>query len=492
VDKRAVVAIVWLWIAIIELTHLGARSPYSYGWALFNQGSERLLGAVVNPDALPMYSVGLFFYEGIDLDWSEAQNVRLPFHAFATSIASGITRSYLLATYVTNFLFAALVALAAVNLAERFRVRRAVTLTLLLTIFSFPMYGDYLGQPLHYIVGVAVTFLVVLSVVALHPADARNPWIAGLATAILTVNYDPYVVLAALVVYFLFLSRFERPRAYVQYAIAAALPATVWDQFLKRASRGSMSTHLRQSFVRPVIDAWTDFARHPLHNITQPFVAGQIGIDVAIRQVMAMIHWPLLIVCVVLLIRLRPRVTERSFWLLVLMPCALLLEQIGAGAWDWELNPRRAIPVVLTFALAWCAVMQRTWFQFRWRVVFVALAAMSMLLVMSDTLGKLPVMAFLHTGQAVRDAPQEAMSFKNLRLRTDSMPALMSDDPLIWRDLGRARVPEGQRAIFVISQLFNVAMLAAVFWLTARAKLLPRWSPMIVVALWALSAFRFV
>lgn len=492
VRKRAVVAIVWIWIAILQLTHLGARSPYSYGWALFGEKSERLAGAVVNPDALPLYSVALFFYEGIDLDWPEAQNVRLPVHAFATSIAGGLTRSYLLASYAVNFLFAALVALAAVNLAERFAIRRPVTLFALLTLFSLPLYVEYLGQPLHYVVGISTSFLVVMAVMALASDEARRPWIAGVATAVLTLNYDPYVFLAALVAYFLFVSRFRGFRHYLTYIICALLPLTAWNNFLDRVSHGQKSTHLHESFVKPVLDAWTDFALHPFHNVLQPVLASQIGIHVAIHQIMAMIHWPLLAACIWLLIKLRPRIAPPSLWIAVLLPCALVAEQIAAAPWDWELNPRRAIPVVLAFGVAWIFATDRVWTQRAWRIAVVALFVVSGWLAVMDTFNKTPALAFLHTGQAIREAPQEAMAKKELRLTPKSMPALMADERIDWHDLGRARVQPGRRAIFAFSQLFNLALLAAPFWLAARARLLPRWSPAMAAALWLASLIRFI
>jgi hypothetical protein len=490
--KPAVVAVLWAWLALLLVTHFGARSPYSYGWAMFGEKSERLLGAVVNPDALPMYAVTLFFYEAADVDWSEAQNLRLPFHAFSTSIVAGLTRSYLLANCIANFVFAALVALAAVNLAERFRLRRSAVLVALLTLFTLPMYVEYLGQPMQYVAGPAVSFLVVLAIIALNERDARNPWIAGLATSLLTLNYDPYVFLVAVVAYFLFISRFESFCHYVYYGVASAVPGLAWGQFLEHSSRGTMSRHLNTTFVQPVVDAWSDFFQRPLHNALQPFVSAHIGIHVAVRQLLSMIHWPLLVVCVYLLIRLRPSIRVRSLWLAALLPCAFVVEQMGAAPWDWELNPRRAIPVVLAFGIAWCYLTDRLWVVRRWRIAFIALLVFHAWLCMGDTFGRYTVPTYLHSGQSVRDAPQNAMQFKEQRLRPQSMPALMRDDRIVWHDLSRARLPRSRALLFALSQLFNLAFLCGVFWLTGRAGILPRWGWWVCAGVWVVSLARFL
>lgn len=486
--KPVVILALWAWLLLLTLTHLGARSPYSYGWAIFNEPSARMNGAVVNPDALPLRNVTMFFYEGESLDWPNAQNLRLPMHSFATSIVAGLTGSYLFASYAVNFLFAALVALAGVNAADRFGIRRGVTLVVLLTLFSLPMYVEYLGQPLHYVAGPAISFLVLLAMLALDERDARNPWIAGLATTLLTLNYDPYVFVAAVAAYVLFIGRFARARDYVVYVIAAALPNILWSQFLRLESRGTMTKHLRKTFIAPVIDGWMTFVRDPIDNILVPFVATHIGAHVALHQIVAMIHWPLVLLCVFLLIRLRPRLATRA-WLFPLLVLFFVLEQMAASAWDWELNPRRAIPVVLAFAVAYCWSAERTWDVRGWRIAFIALLLLSAVLAMSDTLFGKPVLAFLHTGQAVRQQPQDGIRIEELTLDQRSMPKLMRDDPITWRDLGRARLANVRQ--FTIAQAFLLALLAGLFWLVARARLLPRWAPLAAVAVWALSFVRF-
>ncbi|MDQ3283556.1 MAG: hypothetical protein M3Q69_19310 [Acidobacteriota bacterium] len=173
--KSAVVGAVWAWILVLMLTHLGAKSPYSYGWAIFGQEGSRLLGMVVNPDSRIVYNFTFFLYEAGPLDWNQAQNLKLPLHTFSVAMLVGITGSYLLASLIVNFLYAALVALAAVTLADRYALRRSATLVALLTLYSLPLYVEYLGQPLQYIVGPAVSFLVIMSVFALEIATRAIP-----------------------------------------------------------------------------------------------------------------------------------------------------------------------------------------------------------------------------------------------------------------------------------------------------------------------------
>jgi hypothetical protein len=231
----------------------------------------------------------------------------------------------------------------------------------------------------------------------------------------------------------------------------------------------------------------------PAGNALQPFVASHVGVHVAIHQVLAMIYWPLVAACVWLLFRLRPRLS-RAFALPVLLIVFFFCEQMVAASWDWELNPRRAIPVVLAFAIAWCFSLDRVWEQRWWRIGAVALFVMSALLALSDTIFKEPVMAFVRTGQAMKLQPHEALEKENMKLIPYSMPKLLSDQKLEWRDLPGARISRGEnhRTMFVISQAMGLFLLVGLFWLTARARILPRWAPLCAFGLWLVSLTRFI
>ncbi len=489
-SKTAVVSIVAAWIVLLAATHWGSRSPYSYGWAILDVSSERLSGAVVNPDALSVNVVTRFYYDGTMLDWKSAHNLKLPLHSFTSAIGMAFTRSFLLGNYLANAIFAILLAIAAVSFADRYAIPRMITLVTLLTFFSLPMFLDYLGQPMHYMVGLCASFLVILSIVVTVANDERNPWILGLGAMVLALNYDPYVYLASLFAYVLVAARFRRLRDYAIFALVLALPNVLWSQFLKITSNGLMTKYTRQLFIEPIFDGWGEMIATPLDELLQPFVATHIGVHVAMHQIVTMIYWPLVAVCVFLLIRLRPRIAT-NFVLIALLPLFLFLEQMAAAAWDWELNPRRAIPVVLTFAASWTWCAVRVWPRRGWRSAFVALMAMSMFLGMSDTLLKEPVMAYLRTGQAIRLDPHLPVKVENMRLTKGSMPHLLSDENVQWWDVKSARVQHW--GAFIASQAIGALLFVALFWLCARARLLPRWSPHAALIVWALSiGARFV
>ncbi|MEA2325833.1 MAG: hypothetical protein QOE68_792 [Thermoanaerobaculia bacterium] len=494
--KSAVVLIFWAWLALLTLTHLGARSPYSYGWTIVGstEPASRISGAVVNPDALPLVAVTMFFYDASPVkNWEDAQNFRFPMHAFATSIVASLTRSYLFASYAVNFLFAALVAWAAVNAAERFTIRRSAALVALLTAFTLPIYVEYLGQPLHYVVGIAVSFLIVLSILTLPENDARNPSIAGMALAILLLNYDPIVFVAAAIAYFFFIGRFPRRRDYAIFLATALAPAIVWIGYLRWISHAMMSHNLQRRYLAPVIAAWSDVARHPIRDMLVPFVASHIGLHAAFREIVALIHWPLLVVCIALLIRLRPRLADKRMWIIALLPVAFVIEQMAVAAWDWELNPRRAIPVALAFGVSYCYVVNAMWPRRGWRIAFIALLIGCGFLAMADTITRSPLLAYLHSGQGVREAPQQAIVYQDQRLNDKkTMPMLADDEPIVWRDLNRATLSAGASASFAFAQLFNIALLVALFWLAARSRILPRWTPAIAAALWIIGFVRFL
>jgi hypothetical protein len=121
-----------------------------------------------------------------------------------------------------------------------------------------------------------------------------------------------------------------------------------------------------------------------------------------------------------------------------------------------------------------------------WRIAFLALLIGCGFLAMADTITGSPVLAYLHTGQGVRDAPQQAIEYQDQRL--DGNAAV----PIVWRDLHGASLPAGQLGSFAFAQLFNIELLLTLFWLTARARILPRWTPAVAAAVWLISFVRFL
>src|SRR5205085_5663209 len=124
--KYLALAALTVWVFAIYFSHLGAWSPYSYGWAMFHGRSDRILGRVVNPDALQMVPAMHFLYDGETWSpWEEVTNLRLPLHPFIVATIASFARSYLLANDIANL--GALILLLAVvlNLAERQELRLA-------------------------------------------------------------------------------------------------------------------------------------------------------------------------------------------------------------------------------------------------------------------------------------------------------------------------------------------------------------------------------
>jgi hypothetical protein len=58
--------------------------------------------------------------------------------------------------------------------------------------------------------------------------------------------------------------------------------------------------------------------------------------------------------------------------------------------------------------------------------------------------------------------------------------------------MGRARLERSRAGIFAVTQAMCLFLFTGLFWLTARARLLPRWSPLAAAGLWVVSLMRFV
>ena len=91
-------------------------------------------------------------------------------------------------------------------------------------------------------------------------------------------------------------------------------------------------------------------------------------------------------------------------------------------------------------------------------------------------------------------APHEAIVKENQQLIPYSMPKLLRDTEIDWRDLETARIERRKyrRTIFLASQVMGLYLLVGLFWLTARARILPRWSPYAAAGVWVLSLTRFI
>ena len=488
--KWLAIGALWLWIAILFATHWGARSPYSYGWAIFRGNAARINGTVVNPDAIVVQPVTMYFYEGrTPENWGNSPQFRLPFHSFVVATIASFTRSYLASNYLVNVGALMLLAVVAVNFALRRGLKLLPATIALLTIAALPWVVTYVGQPMHYIVGITINFLAVIVASALDPDDLRKPWLSGLLLAIVMLNYDAWIFAAALAAYVMFLVRFRRALDYAIFVVVGAAPVVIWVQFLRYLTDDRVSRMIERTFIQPVLNAWLDFLRHPLAYPLRPFLAAHVGLNIGAHLLLAMVYWPVLLLCAAGAWRVR----ERPAPLVALLLLVFALHQIATAAFDWENNPRRALPAVLAIAFIYCWLADRLWSAgVPWRIAFVAVLAISCALAMADTFLNTPAVQFLSTGQAVQHNPKEPITIGDMRFNRDTMPTLMADEPPVWHDLGAAHVAPEAAAKFAFAQVFNAFFVCALLWLLARARLLPRFAPVIGAAVWVASAVRFV
>jgi len=494
--KWLAIAALWLWIAVLFATHWGARSPYSYGWAIFKGNSARLLGTVVNPDALVVQPVTMYFYEGQtpqNWGWGSSPNFRLPFHSFVVATVAAFTRSTLAANYIVNVGALMLLAVVAVNAALRRGLRLWPTTIALGTMAALPFVVTYVGQPMHYTVGIAVNFLAVIAASALDDDDLRKPLLSGVLLAIVTLNYDAYIFAAALAVYVLVVIRFRRVRDYALFVVAGAVPVVLWVQFLRILTDDRVSRMIERTFINPIKVQWIDFLKHPILYALRPFLAGHVGVHVGTHLLLAMVYWPVLFLCLAGVWRLRSDVPRsRPTTIVALLLLFYALHQLVTAAFDWENNPRRALAAVLAVAFVYCWIADRLWSQKTWRFAFVAVLVISCALAMADTLLHTPSVQYLSTGQAIQTDPKVAITFSYMRFDNGTMPTLMADETRVWHDLGRAQLAREAALKFLFAQIFNAFFVGALFWLLARAQLLPKFAPYLAIAIWLASAVRFL
>ncbi len=485
--RRSVLILLAAWLTLLLVTHRGPHSPYTYVPEAAGPRTRPVTRSAA-PDARTVLPVTRFFYDGSPLDYRTAHNLRLPLHSFAVGTMAAFIRPYLLANDITNLLFLIVLAAAALRLASRFELDMRAALLALATICALPPIVGHIGQAMHYIVGPAISFLVVLAALALDEKDLRNPWIAGMLTTILMLNYDWYVYVAAMAIYFLFVVRFASVRDSAIYLAVAVLPAAGWDAFLDVISNGRASTAVQTSFVSAVAGEWITFASNPRPTPLLPLAVTQIGAHVAFHQIIAIVYWPLAVCCAIALWRSRPS-SFRGRALLLLLVGFYLLEQLFTAAFDWENNPRRALPVFFAFAFAWCWTVDRHLGRKWWTVAFLALFALTSFVAFADVLFDTPGAVSLYMGDAMRKEAKWPLKYQTGSIEVSDTPE-PAEAPLRG-SFPRAR-PEHVTTAFVIANAAAAAAMIALFWILARAQLLPRIAPHAMAAIWILSAIRFV
>ena len=491
-SRAVVLAIIWTWLTILLLTHYGAFSPYSYLFAYRDERTITIEGVPVHRDADNSYSVFLFFYQPRAIDYSLAPNMVYPLPQFVSGNFAAFTRSYLLAHYLTNLFILWMVAYAAVRLAEQLRVPRKAILVAGLTLASLPMYAHYIGQPLQYVVGPAISFLALMAAIALARQGVRDPIVFGLLTAVITLNYDWYVYTAALVLYFMEVHRFENVKRFLLYVIASLAPRIVWLVYVQIISGGQFSPHLKDTYLDGILYGWLAVLQSPLQNTLFPFLAGHVGLTVAIRMVLAMVYWPVVLLVIAALSVLKPRISAfKPAWLVMFLLIFFTLEQFAISVFDWENGPRRALPAVFAagFALFYAA---RELIKHRpWRIAFYAVMIVSMYIPMADRITGEASTANFGEGAATNGEVKRAVSMHKRLVTKETLPFMMrNEEQPRFGTLAAPDVDARMLVPFLFAHLFLGSLLFILFRTLARAGLAPARAHLVVAGLLLLTLSR--
>ncbi|HEX2832471.1 MAG TPA: hypothetical protein VHW00_05625 [Thermoanaerobaculia bacterium] len=486
-SRNAILLGLSLWLALLLVTHRGPHSPYSYALQPEGVPNPRYVGG----DAPSVVPVTRFLYDGTIPSFARAHNLHLPMHSFSASVVTAFIRKYDVANDITNLLFLLLLAAAALRAADKAGLNRGAQFFGMATMLVLPPVVGFIGQPMHYIVGPVVNYLIILAAMTADDEQLRNPWFAGALTAILSLSYDWYVLGAALLVYILFVVRLPDFRRIGMFLVIALLPAASWGRFLDWISRGEVSNTIRVTFVGAVIAEWINFLREPFHKPVFPLVATQIGATIAFDQILALIYWPLILVCGIVLWRNRGSETRTRAWiLLALLAVFFFLEQMFTAVGDWENNPRRAFPFFFAFAVVYCWAAHVMWAKKAWRITFIALFVSTSLFSFADAISGASGIAPLYTGETIRGSAKFPMQFQGSKIIVAAKP--LPEQEVIGQSFPRADVSNiGWE--WAVANLFSATMLLVLLLLLVHAGLLPRAVPYATAAVLVVSAaVRFV
>jgi hypothetical protein len=477
------------WLGLLLVTHRGPMSPYTYAPQASGATGVPVTRAAA-PDAFTVIQVTRFFFDGTAPEYATAHNLHLPLHSFAVSVIEAFVRRYDIANEITNLLFLIVIAAVALRLADRCGLSRASQLAGLATIFALPPIVGYIGQPMHYIVGPVINFLVILAAITAGDERLRNPLFSGALTAILCINYDPYVFAAALALYVLLVVRLPGLRAIGIYAAAAILPAIGWKFFLDAISASAVSRAVTNNFVAAVIGGWLEFIAAPGARPLLPLTVSTIGFHLGIAEIAALIHWPLLVACIAVLWQYRGAESLfRGKKLLFLLVVLFFLEQLATAAFDWENNPRRALPVFLAFACAYCWAIDVNRMRRWWRVAVATLFVFTSLIAFADVIVRTPAAVSLYMGEAIREQPKWILLMQPGKIVIAPEPE--PDHREFRQSFVRARIAE-DRMPWLIANAFAAFWMVLLFALLSRVELLPRGAPYVCAAVILVSAIRFV
>lgn len=492
---------VFFWFLLILLcTHYGSNSPYSYGWTYFGHSmTAKIDNASVNPDALTVIPLTDFFYDPIKTKITAAPNINLPLHSFLAATTMGIFHSYMFSNSLLNILLLTLVSFMLIRLAAEARFGFWPTLIAGLTALSLPYFTHYLAQPMQYIVGSCLNFIVIITAFNLKEEDSKNPIIWAILFAVLLLNYDSYIYLASVVIFCLIknIKQWDY-KEYLQVGCLAFIPILLW-QLLQESYLHQGNAQNLEQFFHAISDGWVSIFRPPLFHIFQPFIVSHVGVSVALNQLLAYFPWPLVVILVISLCKYFDELTKTSFWQLgVIVFSVYLLEQIFTAGFDWENNPRRAIPIILVFTIFYTWIVNRVFYStlgsFKVKSFFVTLLICMIALLFADTFLHYGVYQMLEVGQVIRGSVKElVMNMLNYQLVANEFTGAVSSAQFQWVTHAKASWQIDKAAVFLCSQLIMLSVITSLIWVMIRANLVPRISMLGFTSFYAFSLIlRFV
>jgi hypothetical protein len=499
----------WALAALVMCLHLGVHSPYTYGWIAFGGdiSVSTLEGQHVNPDALSIWPLTVGFFAPCGIAY-QAPNVLFPFHALCASAFVALTGSYMIGQYALNGAAIALLVWVFTRACLERGYPRGAVITAGVLVVTTPWIVCYAGQPLHYLFAGCVSGCVVLSALDLARAGDRNPWRWGALVAVLTLTYDWYVLVAALVIYAVVYLRFARARDALVFLGAGFAPTILWHAFLAVAGGPQLSVRVARTFVDPIRNGYAELLAHPIDHMIDWYMMPHVGLDIGFRTVVGALGWPILAVTVVYLWRLRRAATRSPGSRIALLLVGLYVaEQAAIAVLDPENSPRRALPVLCAALVAATWAVARSWSSLPSRALMVVLALVCAMTSLADRITDSAAIQELDMGEVVRGGPKMPAYLVDPKFTPQATTDLPSDDPipvgtfrpvcdhLIDQSQGRgayagkmvvreARPADvsnktfGQRlAEFIAAQALLVALGAALLVPLQRMGLVPRYTP---------------
>ncbi len=488
--KFVIIGILFLVILGMFFTHVGALSPYTWGCAVHHLPYHYNDGHYANVDFFLLSSLVKYFYEPGFINFKEVSATEWSFFCFILSVGLGITRSYALSTYTINILFLLALIIAVVNLLRKLNLSYKVIFISCLFILFVPFFNHYLGQSLHYLTSVSITFLVLICLIALNLKNERSGAIYGSLLGIITINYDWYIWYAAATCYFLFYYKLD---SFKKYLVFSLVPCVLWMYCI--SSTGTAPEHFRTLSVllHDVVPPWAHYFNNPAKDVIFPFIVSQVGLVVAFKMLTSYIYWPLLIFIGFYISDIKSTVKNHIFSkLIILIFLFNLFFILVLLPFEWENNPRRAIPLIFVFLSALIYSINKAWSSKNPRIkkTVLALLILSFILSFSDTFFQNPTVPVMEMGETIRTPPKFLLDINKLRLNVQSIPNLPVNGPLKMSLYPKATMNKEYIPKYVLSQLIFSGCLYLLFRFLVSLELLPKYTQFIYLIIYIFSLMK--